>query len=70
MSFIFSCKGCTKRVPGCHDQCETYKQEKEEYNRRKALNDCSLEYGYLCASVEKTMTKYLRNKIKYKRYKR
>lgn len=31
----FSCRYCSKRYPGCHSECDTYKQEKAEHNRRK-----------------------------------
>lgn len=31
----FSCKDCKDRFPGCHGTCETYKQEKAEFDRKK-----------------------------------
>jgi hypothetical protein len=31
----FTCKGCEKRVPGCHDSCDKYKAEKAAYQARK-----------------------------------
>lgn len=33
----FSCYGCGNRHPGCHGQCEKYKQEKAEYEEQKAV---------------------------------
>lgn len=36
MKFKFSCYGCEKRSPGCHGSCETYKQERLEYEAQKA----------------------------------
>lgn len=66
----FSCKGCAKREPGCHDRCETYKQEKAEYDRQKALSRQDDTYkGYAREAGEKRMTKYLKHKMSYKRYK-
>ena len=32
----FTCKGCPKRTPGCHDSCEKYQHEKAEYEAMKA----------------------------------
>jgi len=38
-----SCKGCEKRVPGCHGSCEEYKafrQQQDEINKkRQAANE-------------------------------
>ena len=33
----FSCQGCGKRFPGCHDTCEKYKAEKAAYNEKKKM---------------------------------
>lgn len=35
---ISCCKGCVtpKRHPGCHGLCQEYRDEKAEYDRRKA----------------------------------
>lgn len=38
-AYNFSCKGCDKRYPGCHSQCETYKREKLAYDALKAKED-------------------------------
>lgn len=70
MSFIFSCKGCNKREPGCHDRCETYKQEKAEYDRQKAVarkDDVYLAYAREAGYRRKTT--YLKEKIIHKRFK-
>ncbi len=35
-----ACKNCQERYPGCHDHCEKgYKEERAEYDRRKAIAD-------------------------------
>lgn len=39
MRYEFSCHGCDKRTPGCHGSCETYKQERAEYDAKKAEID-------------------------------
>lgn len=31
----FTCKGCEKRVPGCHGSCDKYKEEKAAHEARK-----------------------------------
>jgi hypothetical protein len=41
------CKGCTKRIPGCHDKCDKYaewkcnleklNEERRKYNARAAI---------------------------------
>jgi hypothetical protein len=31
----FTCKGCGKRVPGCHGSCDKYKAEKAAHEARK-----------------------------------
>lgn len=31
----FTCKGCEKRVPGCHGSCDKYKEEKTAHEARK-----------------------------------
>lgn len=36
MTPIKCCKNCTEREVGCHGWCETYIQEKAQYEHRKA----------------------------------
>lgn len=31
----FSCKGCEKRHPGCHDNCEIYRHQREKLDKDK-----------------------------------
>lgn len=33
----FTCYGCNKRQPGCHDSCEEYKRQKQINDDRKAV---------------------------------
>lgn len=42
-----SCKDCENRFPGCHSQCEKYKAERAEYDKRKAKYDRErgIDYG-------------------------
>jgi len=30
MTNLNTCKDCTKRYPGCHDKCDSYKKFKDE----------------------------------------
>ena len=70
MKFIFSCKGCTKRTSTCHDTCQTYKDEKAEYDRQKAARDSdAVCRAYTREASEKNQTKFLKKKIATKRYK-
>lgn len=41
MSIITCCKGCVapKRYPGCHSHCEEYIEQKQEWNKVKAIAD-------------------------------
>ncbi len=32
---IDCCRDCPDRKPGCHGSCETYKQQKQEYEQTK-----------------------------------
>lgn len=43
----FTCKGCEKREPGCHDHCEKYQKEKADYEARKEQinKDASIKQG-------------------------
>lgn len=44
MAFIIvSCKDCSDRYPGCHGKCETYKRERAEHDKRKAVIDAHRE---------------------------
>lgn len=38
-SYEFSCRKCSGRYPGCHAECEIYKHERVEYDKRKAEFD-------------------------------
>ena len=39
MAGIKCCHGCVapKRHPGCHDHCEEYKKERDEFHRNKEI---------------------------------
>lgn len=45
-NFEFSCKGCLTKHGGCHAECETYKQERLEYEKKKAEYDKYKEAQY------------------------
>ena len=48
------CKDCTERYPGCHDYCERYLSEKEEWNKKKALRKKADEfYTYKIEQIRK-----------------
>lgn len=32
---MFHCKDCDKRHPGCHAECETYKQDKAAWDEKR-----------------------------------
>lgn len=34
-----ACKGCTERHRACHDHCKRYKDERDEWEARKAAAD-------------------------------
>ena len=68
IAYNFSCKGCDKRYPGCHSQCETYKREKLEYDALKAKEDRKKEirqgiYIQKCNALSKA-TKGKRSNMK------
>lgn len=70
MSFIFSCKGCTKRTPTCHDTCQTYKDEKAEFARKKAASEGDMVCrAYTREASERNQTRLLKKKIAAKRFK-
>jgi hypothetical protein len=61
--YEFSCKGCDKRFPGCHSQCETYKQEKVEYDALKAAADKKRQISNgLTDQRNKALSKAMRGK--------
>lgn len=37
MKLIRCCKDCTRRHPACHDTCERYRAEREEYLKEKEV---------------------------------
>ncbi len=39
-----TCKGCSKRHPGCHDHCEDYQEATVDWiERKKWLHTCNLQ---------------------------
>lgn len=36
-SSIKCCYKCEDRHPGCHSECERYKQEREQYEKQKEI---------------------------------
>lgn len=42
---MFSCKDCTERTVGCHGSCETYINERKEFDRIKAELNKTNEAG-------------------------
>ena len=63
MKFFFECKDCTKRHLGCHDECEAYKRDKEEYGRLKVIEENERDIRkYVRATADKNLTKAARRK--------
>lgn len=45
LNMVFSCKDCTERTVGCHSSCETYINERKEFDRLKAELNKTNEAG-------------------------
>ena len=68
---IECCRDCLDRFPGCHGQCEKYKQERAEYEETMAAKrrEQDLKNGlndFLYDSIERT-NKHINYRSKYRR---
>lgn len=43
---VFSCYGCEKRYPGCHDTCEKYKAERAAHEAKKEMEQIQKGLNY------------------------
>lgn len=44
MHKISPCKGCSERVPGCHDRCTSYQQWKMEHTAARIDTNIKRKY--------------------------
>lgn len=50
MKTFEKCKACEKRYPGCHGECEAYKADRAEWDKRKAaVSEARMKQGDLTA---------------------
>ena len=55
-NIAFSCRHCTERTVGCHGSCETYINERKEFDRIKAEMNKDYDVGiYTSDRVGKTL---------------
>lgn len=67
----FSCKDCTKRHMGCHSECDTYKKEVIENERRKSQRKISQEfYNYTRERIATDMNITAKKRKKQNGYER
>ena len=66
--YRFSCRGCEKRYPGCHDHCDTYKAERAEYEKLKQRDAVEKYLRDRASRVYDAHAKYEKKLSKYKRF--
>ena len=59
------CKGCTKRVVGCHSTCEDYKEFRKELDKQNEAERADREFSsYARTDRDERYIKFLKNRRK------
>ena len=62
---MFECKGCTKRHPGCHSECESYLAEKKRLQAQKDAHESERNFNAYQISHAQRLYRKKKNRRKF-----